>query len=60
MKNTEIADIVECEGLGYTIMDYLNSDSIEDEDLKEKWIAAERLLQSIQNILDKAYETDGE
>lgn len=47
----DIASKVENEGLGYMITDYLGSDSIEDEELKELWKVAEEALDKIEEIL---------
>ena len=48
----DIAAKVDNEGLGYMITDYLGSDSIEDEELKELWKVAEESLEKIGSILE--------
>lgn len=62
MTNQEIANIVDSEGLGYVILDYLSSDEIDDPVLKEKWKQAENILTDIQNMLpepsDEGYGGD--
>lgn len=50
-SNEDIAWKVENEGLGYMITDYLGSDSIEDEELKELWKTAAEALNKIEEIL---------
>ena len=48
----EVADIVEGEGLGYAVTDYMNSDSIEDEELAKLWEEASIAMRKIQEILE--------
>lgn len=49
----EVAEIVDNEGLDYSIMEYLNSNSISDEYLSELWKTAQEVLVDIQEILDE-------
>ena len=51
MTNQEVANIVDSEGLGYAILNYLSSNEIDDPVLREKWKQAETILTDIQNIL---------
>ena len=51
MTNEEVADIVEQEGLGYAIQFYLDSDKIEDANLRDKWEQAKELLDEIDEDL---------
>lgn len=56
----DVADIVESEGLGYAVMDYMSAEKIEDEDLARLWRIAKEALDGIDAILDGANETDDE
>jgi hypothetical protein len=58
LSNRKVADIVECEGLGYAITDYMNSDDFEDKHLAELWDQAQTVLQEIEDILEVANEDD--
>lgn len=51
LTNEEVADIVEQEGLGYSVMDYLSSEQIEDEVLRALWENAADLLYKIDSYL---------
>jgi len=52
MKTLEdIGEIVYIEGLGYAIQSYLNSEDIENEELKIKWKQCAKLMNEIENIL---------
>jgi hypothetical protein len=48
----DLADIVEIEGLGYSISDYVNPDKIEDASLKKLWKKAQDALRAVQDFLD--------
>lgn len=48
----QVKEIVESEGLGYTVLEYMSSESIEDEILAEKWEKAARALQNVSDFLD--------
>lgn len=52
LSNQEVAEVVECEGLGYAIQHYLSADRIEDEDLAELWAEAAALLDDISGRLE--------
>lgn len=58
---SEIASIVENEGLGYAIQSYISASSIKDEDLADMWERAHELLAEIeQYIEDNADDVDDE
>lgn len=48
----EIKQIVESEGLGYAVQDYLSSESILDPKLKQLWDAAQHALNAIEQYLE--------
>ena len=54
-SNDELRDIVENEGLGYAVQDYVNPEFIEDQDLREKWEQAKNLLDEIEEALNVSY-----
>ena len=54
----EVADIVENEGLGYAVTDYINYKVIKDEKLAGLWLKAETALYEIQKVLDHAYNEE--
>lgn len=65
MSNTkytteQVAGIVDCEGLGYAVTDYLGADSIEDPELARLWRQAKEALDEINEILEEAYPDGGE
>jgi len=45
--------IVENEGLGYAVADYVNADTIEDDEMRNLWKEAEEASKKVQRILDK-------
>lgn len=45
--NADLADIIEDEGAGYAITDYVNADHIEDQETRALWIAAERAIGAV-------------
>jgi len=47
----EVAQIVDCEDLGYAIEAYLGAERIEDEELANLWKTAAGILQRIREIL---------
>ena len=51
LSNTEVAEIIEAEGLGYAISSYLSSDRIADSRLQEAWQQAETAMNVIESIL---------
>jgi hypothetical protein len=53
---SEVADIVECEGLGYAISDYMAADQIGDPRLRDLWELAAGILAEIEAIIGT--ETD--
>lgn len=57
---SDVANIVESEGLDYTILDYLSPSDIEDKQLKELFIKAREVLREIQTVLDTATIEDDE
>ena len=48
----EVASIVDNEGMGYAIMDYMGADSIKDKELSKLWKEAQEVLSKIENILE--------
>ncbi len=57
---SQINDIVETEGLGYAIEDYLASNRIADADLADMWAKASELLKEIQSYIEDNIFDDGE
>lgn len=51
----DVATIVEIEGLGYAITDYLSADSIEDKKLSTLWKQGQDILKEISKILGLDY-----
>jgi len=47
-----VADIVGREGLGYSIQNYLDSSSIEDQYLSVRWQQAKKLLNEIETYIE--------
>jgi len=47
----EVAEVVDCEGIGYAITSYMGSEEIEDPVLADKWAEAEAILEEIERIL---------
>lgn len=47
----KVGEIVGVEGLGYAIMDYLDSSQIEDLELRELWEDAQTAMSKIDNFL---------
>lgn len=47
----EVGEIVEVEGLGYAIQDYMTGASIEDPVLAKKWDECKELMHEIRDIL---------
>lgn len=60
LTNLEIAYIVDTEGLGYAITDYMGSENFEDQHLAELWDTAQETLQEIQDVLEEALDDAGE
>lgn len=52
----EVAQIVQCEGLGYAVQHYMSGDEIENKTLREFWEEASRLLNQIDTILETYYD----
>jgi len=59
MNNKQIAHIVDNEGLGYAITDYMGSEDFKDRHLAKLWDQAKEILDEITEILDEA-NPDGE
>jgi hypothetical protein len=56
---SEIAGIIENEGLGYAIQSYISASSIKDEDLADMWARATELLNEIEAYVeDNADDVD--
>ena len=56
MKVDEIKSIVDREGLGYAIMEYLPSSSIDDHRLASLWEKAYRAILDVDYYLDLSEE----
>jgi len=54
MTNEEVADVVENEGIGYAIQDYMDHKRIADKKLAKLWKEAGEKLDAITDILDEA------
>lgn len=54
--NRQVADIIECEGLGYAIQHYLSPNDIEDEELARAWSEAKRALDHVEEVLQDEFE----
>ena len=46
----EVAEIIEAEGIGYAVQEYLNPNSIEDEKLAKLWKQAQDILKEIETL----------
>lgn len=46
-NNVDLANIIEDEGAGYAITDYVNAERIEDPETRALWIAAERAIGAV-------------
>lgn len=51
-SKNQVAEIVECEGLGYAIQSFLDSKEIKDKFLADKWAEAKKLLDEIEVYLE--------
>lgn len=49
----DLYDIVQNEGLGYAVADYVNPDTIEDDEMRKLWKEADEALKKVQRVLDK-------
>jgi hypothetical protein len=49
---SEIAHVIESEGLGYAIQSYLSSSQIKDDDLADMWERASDLLKEITEYVE--------
>lgn len=50
-SNAEVHALIENEGIGYAVQDYLRADRIQDEDLAQMWADARELLNCIEAYL---------
>lgn len=48
----DLRDIVETEGLGYAIMDYVNPKNIEDKDIRVLWETAKDAMEDLADELE--------
>ena len=48
----EVAEIIENEGLGYAVTEYMSSEHIEDPELATLWRIARAALQDIEDFLE--------
>jgi len=48
----DVADIVEIEGLGYAVSNYLSAENIEEPELARQWKIAKEALTAIENIIE--------
>jgi len=51
MTNEEVKDIIDNEGLGYAIQDYMSSDDFEDAQLAKLWDKASEALNAVTKYL---------
>ena len=51
--NAELADIIECEGLGYAVTCYVSSGRIEDGEMRILW---EEVREKLREIERKAFD----
>jgi hypothetical protein len=58
LTNKEMAELVECEGLGYAVGHYLCYTQIEDYDLANEWRLAQIHLENIMTRLKPYFETE--
>lgn len=56
--NKQIAEIVETEGLEYTITSYLSIEKIEDEEMKKMFQEAAEILKKIEDKLEDYCEEE--
>lgn len=49
----DVCHLVDSEGLGYAIQDYLRADNIEDPELSKLWAEAKATLDKIEIFLDE-------
>jgi hypothetical protein len=54
----EVAEIVQSEGLGYAVQNFLSASRIEDPELADKWRRARQLLDEIEDYLREAVGDD--
>lgn len=54
MDNTEIAEIVEREGLGYAVQWYMSGKNFKDKYLANLWDETKERLDEIEEILENA------
>ena len=54
----QVRDIVESEGLGYAVEDYLDSRNIADPKLRDAWNRAETALRQIREMIDDGTPDD--
>lgn len=47
----DVLDIVDKEGLGYAVQDYLDKEEIDDDELYDLWEEAERALNALDRYL---------
>jgi hypothetical protein len=50
-SNRQVADIVEMEGLGYAVQNYMSADQIKDQKLAALWKTAKDALDAIEAML---------
>lgn len=47
----QVSEIVDSEGLGYAVTEYLNASSIQDPELRAAWAEAAAALAKVQQLL---------
>lgn len=52
LNNQEVINIIESEGIGYAVTEYLSSTSIDDKELAQMWKEVSTLLKSILEYLE--------
>jgi hypothetical protein len=56
----DVVDIINTEGLGYAVQDYLNFDNIEDKELLKLWMVAQETLDAIEKYIESRMPEDFE
>lgn len=58
MSIKQVADVIRSEGLGYSVQNYIDPESIEDETLSRLWGQAEEVLGAIEGFMVAALGED--
>ena len=49
----DVLAIIDCQGLGYALTDYMCADSIEDGELKDAWKQAQDAIEKIRHLTEE-------